>query len=569
MTNGQSGSASVSYLKALGAPLSSQEIHAGLASEPLWSGEVRALPALERQMGIASISKSFQPLPAHCRLAEEIQVILRSGYANRIGEPSKAKAENFQIKSHHVSYSYQAMDLPLIADNSGLSGCLLGYPGTGKSTAIKRALSLISPQPLKRHVGLSPQLVWLDMACPVTPTVKAFCLSFLEALGRAIENPEIKGVFGHPTASVDALPSEVVRLARNHAIGLLVIDDIQHLRAVKNGEDKRILELLETLSGQAGVPVLLVGTNAAAEVVCGAPRTALRSVGFASEVWERVAQGPEWDRFLRWLWRYQWTRVETPLTSKLSSVFYDRCQGILSLAVKLYQRTQVAVIRQAEILKSVECQGEDALIKQEQITPAFVEAVSDYLFEPVQSLMDALRSRDPAKLYGFEDFRPLPSEAKRMKEDKKAEEEGRRSDPEEQMDDTQSDGTSPDATDEEIKETIKSTEKVTEEMLAMARDICLEAGCGDTETDKYLAEIMDVLRYKIHEQRQKFFQELEGRLKARKARLRRADDPADEPAEPSQYNKEDLRRILAGLGDAHFKLRTAEIDGRRGLMLDA
>lgn len=568
MTEPRMQSSEVSYMQALKAPLSRADIRAMLTSEPAWSPDVRSLPMIERQMGVMSLSKAFFPLPAQCRLAEELQLVLHSGYANRHGVIKYEKPKRLRPTSNKVTYEYELINTNLIADNSHLSGCLLGFPGTGKSTVVQKTMPLFAKSQIERHEKLSPQIAWLTMSCPIGPTLKSFCIAFLDALGTAIGNTEVTGVFAHGTAAVDRIPGEIENLARNHAIGILVVDDIQHLRAVNNGEEKQILGLLETLSGKAGVPVLLVGTNAAAEVVCNSPRTALRSVGVASEVWERIPKGPEWDDFFGRLWRYQWTCNETELTAPLSEIFHDRSQGIASLAVKLYQRTQSAIIRQADLLKNANCVGEEVLTRDEIITPAFVEAVSEFLFAPVQPLLDALRSRDPAKLFGFEDFRPLPSEAKRMKAEKEKREaaEEQRHDSDEMSDTPASDDEEADRTDEEIEQIIKTAQMATKELLEMGREVFREARCTDEEIDSFLAEITDVLGDKIHEKRRKFFAEIEGRLKLRNSKIRRADDPAARQ-HPSQFAKDDLRRILWKQSDILSNLQAAKIDGRTGLML--
>jgi hypothetical protein len=550
----------VRYLDFLSDPLSREEIRARLLQEPAWNQECRALPTFERQMGIASISEAYFPLPAQCRLTEELQLIIRSGYRNRVVDTETVAPGINKGTSQYEKYDCKLLDVHFEVDNSHLSACLLGYPGTGKSSAVGRALALLAPRQIIKHQAVSPQVVWLKVPCPISPTLKSFCIAFYEALSGAVKDPQIKRAFGHHNADVDQMPREVVRLARNHAIGVLVVENVHNL--AKASEAGRILGLLEDVSGEAGVPIYLVGTNAAAEVIHKAPRTALRSVGFGSEVWERMPQGPEWDQFLGRLWKHQWTRKETPLMPKLSSVFYDHSQGIVSLAVKLYQRTQSAIIRQAEILRATDCSGDDAATKEEVITPSFVEAVADYLFGQVHPLLDALRTRDPAKLFGFEDFRPLPREAKRMQEDLRTEQKvAAEAEPEKPA---VSPEEAPDATDEEIREAVKSADETAALMMRLGRSVLLQAGCSAEEAGTYLDEIVDTLEGKLAQNQQKFFKEIDRRIEKRKVELRRVDDP-QAARDPNTFEEGDLRRVLGRQGDVVRELKRASIDGRRGL----
>ena len=54
--------------------------------------------------------------------------------------------------------------------------------------------------------------------------------------------------------------SHVTRLAAVHAIGLLVIDEIQELSNIKSGGDKALVGFFLRLTNMIKIPVLMVGT---------------------------------------------------------------------------------------------------------------------------------------------------------------------------------------------------------------------------------------------------------------------------------------------------------------------
>ena len=88
------------------------------------------------------------------------------------------------------------------------------------------------------------------------------------------------------------------------------------------------------------------------------------------------------------LWEFNVLDEETELTESLKDLFYDQCQGVISLAVMLFMCAQSRAL----------------LHNVKTMTPAMIKeaAVNDLKF--TQPMITALRSGDPLKIAEFDDI---------------------------------------------------------------------------------------------------------------------------------------------------------------------
>jgi hypothetical protein len=184
-------------------------------------------------------------------------------------------------------------------------------------------------------------------------------------------------------------------VANLHALGALVIDEIQHLNKSKIGPDA-LLNFLVTLVNTIGVPVILIGTLSAIPLLQDNFRQARRANGLGSLIWDRMPQGKVWDYFIDQLWRYQWTRDSTELTPKIREVLYDESQGILDIVVKLFMLAQLRLVSIGEVREG-----------PETLTVGLFRRVAREDFKIVRPMLDALRANDKAALLKYDDLLPL------------------------------------------------------------------------------------------------------------------------------------------------------------------
>ncbi|MBF4270378.1 ATP-binding protein, partial [Vibrio anguillarum] len=79
--------------------------------------------------------------------------------------------------------------------------------------------------------------------------------------------------------SIETLLAAMAQVANAHAVGVLIIDEIQHLSRSRSGGSEKMLNFFVTLVNTIGLPVILVGTPRAREIFEADMRSARRGSG--------------------------------------------------------------------------------------------------------------------------------------------------------------------------------------------------------------------------------------------------------------------------------------------------
>jgi hypothetical protein len=103
-------------------------------------------------------------------------------------------------------------------------------------------------------------------------------MEFFEAVDYAAGTNYFE-LYAKRSITIDLMIKRMVQIARLHCIGVLVIDEIQHLILAKGGGSEKMLNFLVTLVNKIGIPVVPVGTTRAMEVLQREFRQARRSSG--------------------------------------------------------------------------------------------------------------------------------------------------------------------------------------------------------------------------------------------------------------------------------------------------
>ena len=131
-------------------------------------------------------------------------------------------------------------------------------------------------------------------------------------------------------------------------MGALVIDEIQNLRG--NGK-QQTLDFLTQLVNKIGVPIILVGTQAALETLTSDVATARRFSGANGAVIMDLLEygSDEWEMLLCGLQKYQWTDKKAALLDKnIQGVLYEESRGMVSHVVNLLVQAQKAAIQRGD-----------------------------------------------------------------------------------------------------------------------------------------------------------------------------------------------------------------------------
>jgi hypothetical protein len=185
------------------------------------------------------------------------------------------------------------------------------------------------------------------------------------------------------------------QLANAHALGLLVIDEIQHLSRSKSGGSQEMLNFFVTMVNTIGVPIMLIGTPKAREIFEADLRSARRGAGFGAIFWEPLPEfiddqlNPEWVAFTNNLWKQQLLNQRDEfLSDEIRHVWYDLSQGILDIVVKLFVLAQLRALA----------------VGKERITSKLLRQIYDEELKPVHPMLDALRSGSIEKIARYSDL---------------------------------------------------------------------------------------------------------------------------------------------------------------------
>jgi hypothetical protein len=382
-------------IEALPPIFSEDEVIDKLTRLPSYDPHERELDAHFRYHCAQRLYTYFEPLNRHIDLEQRFSRLIRQGYLARNPlEPQYAA---------RLQESYRAIKSGgyLLEDNMGpgtSSGfTIIGISGMGKTTSVERVLSLyprVIVHSNYKGVNLSLyQITWLKLNCPLKGSLKGLCFSFFEAIDSLINTSYFRK-YGNPRYPVETLLSKMAQLASAHCLGVLVIDEIQHLSTAKSGGSEDMLSFFVTLVNTIKVPVVLIGTTKALSVVRGDFRQARRGTGQGDMAWDVLEKGEDFDLLVKGLWAYQWTREESPLTEEIKEVIYDESQGIVDIVVKLYVLAQWRAIA----------------LNEDVVTPESIRSVAKESLQLVRPMLDALRSGDPEEIAKYDDIRPVDME---------------------------------------------------------------------------------------------------------------------------------------------------------------
>ena len=303
------------------------------------------LPDFIRKNAVNSLTQLFIPLSQNGEIARKVYSAIREGYLNRNPLSHRMKTVSTQLQQCVINHDSSFRSLSNA--NANANGfCIVGDSGLGKTTAVNKALNIFPQVIVHQQYYDVPfnnaQLVWLRLECPHDGNVKGLTTNFFAQFDTIMNDNTYNKYAAKGRASIDQMIPQMASIAQRHGLGLLIIDEIQNLSRAKSGGAERMMSFIVQLVNTIGVPVLLMGTPNAVPFLSSNLMTIRRSAGQQGMTKLRPLSpdSPDWQRFMKWLWKYQWTQIVTPLNDEFSALLNEYSAGNIDAAVKLYIHTQ-------------------------------------------------------------------------------------------------------------------------------------------------------------------------------------------------------------------------------------
>jgi hypothetical protein len=377
------------FVEALGPMLSRTDWALELANLPAFDPAVRECDALVRGELAMRMHRTFVPLPCHTELAERIARAIRQGYQDRRPDtPERAKLQEQAYERLHRQGQASAAfgeDHPI----NTLS--VFGFSGMGKSTTVERILGCVPQVLYHPDYGLH-QITRLKVDCPRNGSLKALAKDFVCAIDRALGASHLKTVSRNMCE--DDIISVVQSLIVTYSVGILVVDEIQNLSVKKSGGREAMLNFFQELTNTLKIPVVLMGTNKAFDLLGGELRIARRTGTLGTAIWNPLDNDPLWEAVVERLLEYQWVKEPIEFTREIADFLHDQTQGVLAIL------NGVLALAQQKAIST----GEETLSKE------LIAHVLKTDMAPVEPMLKALRSKDTRKLMRFDDLAPVDVE---------------------------------------------------------------------------------------------------------------------------------------------------------------
>lgn len=316
---------------------SGKEFASAMAILPEFNDSVRNENQAVRLMALSDLYRIYVPSAMSLEIYSKLYLaLLRSLQKKGTKIAIRQQYENFKaIKKQEYSGIMGGSD----------SFTIIGTSGIGKSSAISRAINLITENRIieieKPYLKIVPCIV---VQCPFDSSVKGMLLEILRKVDEVLETKYYDNAV-RARATTDMLIGVVSQVCLNH-VGLLVVDEIQNVVNSKNG--KSLIGSLTQLINNSGISICMVGTPESTVFFESAMQLARRSLGLNYGVME---YGAEFIGICKVLYSYQYVQQRTEITDAVIEWLYEHSAGVLSIVVSLIHDAQeIAILGGKELL---------------------------------------------------------------------------------------------------------------------------------------------------------------------------------------------------------------------------
>lgn len=320
--------------------LSGKELYDRLTDLPEYSEEVRRKSQTERLIALSVLYDIYLP----SEMSVEIYSKLYLALLRSLQKKGTRAAVQQSYQNHNMIIQKESRGIIGGSDSFSIVGC----SGIGKSSAINRAISIITKNRMieieKPVTRIIPCLI---VQCPWDASVKSMLLEILRKSDELLETDYYSNAL-KVRATTDVLIGVVAQVALQH-IGLLIIDEIQNCVTAKGG--KGLVSMLTQLINSSGISIGLIGTPDTLSLLESAFQLARRSLGLQ---YNALNNDEYFMGFCRLLFQYQYVQKDMEITPQIIDWLYEHSGGVTSVVVSLIHDAQeIAILTGYEMLDVV------------------------------------------------------------------------------------------------------------------------------------------------------------------------------------------------------------------------
>ena len=313
------------------------ELRSALEVLPEYEATICDADASVRLMALSDLYRVYVPNQMSLEIYSKLYLALMRSL--------QKKGSNLMIQQQNQNYkAIMQQEYRGIMGGSD-SFTIIGASGIGKSSAISRAITLITENKVIEVDNPYTKIIpCICVQCPFDSSVKGLLLEVLRKVDEVIDSKYYQNAL-RARATTDMLIGSVSQVALNH-IGLLVVDEIQNVCNSKNG--KSLVGMLTQLINNSGISICMVGTPESTVFFEQAMQIARRSLGLRYDVME---YGIDFRKFCEILYSYQYVKNRTEITDAITEWLYEHTSGNISVVVSLIHDAQeIAILNGKEVL---------------------------------------------------------------------------------------------------------------------------------------------------------------------------------------------------------------------------
>ena len=284
------------FIRGLPPIRSTKEAYRTLHAPPIFDVSEREMAMELRRHCVLRLKRYYEPLPMHIDLAAKIEMLVYQGYVGR--NPGHGGHARQLLRTPDA---VKAGPLPGPAMSAGKTAggmALVGCSGIGKSNLVEKIHAQYEPVISHSARFRCEQVPFVKLDCPHNGSEAVLCDSFFIYLDNLL-GTDFHKRYGGDKRTVGGKLLAMAQLAVRHAVGVIVIDEIQHLVSTRErtsaevpGDAREHHRSADNAGRNTRGYPLFQGTF----------RQARRVSGFGSVVWDRMPQDDTWRHFARRLW---------------------------------------------------------------------------------------------------------------------------------------------------------------------------------------------------------------------------------------------------------------------------